>query len=174
MLFRSPSQRKAPFSLKSVKIKKIVASKSLAKKKILRVGKPKALNFFSKTKKPSQKVAKPSLAPIKLVKPPKAVLKTPKPLKPAKPQALKETLAGEIVHFFDKIQVCVVKLACDLKVGDQLHFKGKGTDFVQALDSMQINHQQVMMAKKGHEIGLKVKKEVRVGDKVFLSLSQRV
>lgn len=90
----------------------------------------------------------------------------PKPQAVAKPP--KEVLAGEVTHFFDKIKVCVLKLKNPLKVGDTLRFVSRAGDFIQKVDSMQINHAQVSSAKKGDEIGLKIIREVGAGDKVFM------
>lgn len=77
-------------------------------------------------------------------------------------------LVGEITHYFAKIKVVVVKVTKGpLKVGDRINIKGKGTDFIQDIDSMQIESVDVKSARKGQLVGLKVKKAVKVGDKVF-------
>jgi len=52
-------------------------------------------------------------------------------------------------------------------VGDTLHVKGHTTDFKQKVSSMQINHVPIKTAKKGDEIGLRVKRKVRGGDSVY-------
>ena len=44
---------------------------------------------------------------------------------------------------------------------------GEETDFVQTVSSMQIQHEKVEKAKKGDEVGMKVKEKVRKGYKVF-------
>jgi len=75
---------------------------------------------------------------------------------------------GEIVHFFSKIKVAVIKLSAPLKVGDIIHIVGgEDTDFEQPVKSMQVDHEKIEKAKKGQEVGLKVKKKVREGYKVF-------
>ena len=75
---------------------------------------------------------------------------------------------GKITHFFDKIEVAVVKLNGKIKVGDKIHIKGQVTDFEQEIKSMQVEHKNIKQAKKGDDVGLKVDEEVRVNDKVFL------
>jgi putative protease len=45
--------------------------------------------------------------------------------------------------------------------------KGATTDFEQIVGSMQIEHQNIETARKGQEIGLKVKEKVRRGDTVY-------
>jgi sulfur carrier protein ThiS len=150
------SQRKMifpRFRAKPIKIKKVKRLKPLLKIKI-----PKTSRKVSQAPKAIVKVIKASKTM------PKAAIKAAKPVV----KAPKEILAGEVTHFFDKIQVCVIKVKKPLKLSDKLHFRGKAVDFIQLLDSMQINHQQVAIAKNGDEIGLKVKQEVRPGDKVFI------
>jgi len=75
---------------------------------------------------------------------------------------------GKITHFFDKIGVAVVKLSSELKQGDKIRIKGASTDFEQVADSMQIDKEKIEKAKKGQEIGLKVKDKVRVNDAVYV------
>jgi translation elongation factor EF-1alpha len=80
----------------------------------------------------------------------------------------KEELIGKITHYFDKIEVGIIEISKGkLAVGDEIHIKGATTDFEQAVDSMQIEHEQVQTAKKGDAIGLKVKDKVREGDEVY-------
>lgn len=74
---------------------------------------------------------------------------------------------GKVTHFFDKISVAVVALDKGLKIGDKIKL-GKGDSFFeQEVKSMQIEHENIKAAKKGQEIGMKVKKRVRVGDLLF-------
>jgi hypothetical protein len=75
---------------------------------------------------------------------------------------------GIVDHFFDKISVAAIKLKAPLKVGDAIHFKGHTTDFVQTVGSIQIEHEQFEKAKKGDDIGIKVRDKVRQHDKVLV------
>jgi len=77
---------------------------------------------------------------------------------------------GVVTHFFDKLSVAVIKITKgSLSVGDTIRIKGgEDTDFNQEVDSMQVEHEKIKKAKKGEEIGLKVKKIAREGYKVFL------
>lgn len=79
----------------------------------------------------------------------------------------KEELIGKITHYFGKIEVGIVELSKPLKVGETIHIKGSSTDFEQAVDSMQIEHENIEKAKKGDVIGLKVKDKVKEGDEVY-------
>lgn len=80
----------------------------------------------------------------------------------------KETLAGKIVHYFDKIGVAVIKVSSPLKKGDEIRIAGgQETDFTQEIASMQIDHEEIASAKKGDEVGVKVKEKVREGYSVY-------
>ncbi len=45
-------------------------------------------------------------------------------------------LLGKVTHFFDKINVAVIRLDRTVKAGESVHFLGRNTDFQQAIDSM--------------------------------------
>ncbi|UCD03864.1 MAG: translation elongation factor-like protein [Candidatus Woesearchaeota archaeon] len=74
---------------------------------------------------------------------------------------------GKISHFFSHISVAVIELTDTLKVGDEIHVQGATSDFIQKVESMQIEHNQVEEATAGQSIGLKVNDRVREGDDVF-------
>ena len=76
--------------------------------------------------------------------------------------------AGEITHFFSKIQVIVVKMTKgNLAVGNKVRIHGKSTDFIQTVRSMQIESVDVRFARRGQLIGLKVERGAKVGDKLY-------
>jgi hypothetical protein len=74
---------------------------------------------------------------------------------------------GAITHFYGNIKVAIVKFKKDVKVGKKVRFLGATTDFEQVLKSIQYDHKQIGVAKKGKEIGVKVQKRVREGDEVY-------
>ena len=79
-----------------------------------------------------------------------------------------EPLIGRITHYYSHLSVGIIELTGgELKVGDTIHIKGKHTDFTQAVDSIQIEHQSVPRAEKGKVVGIKVKDKVREHDQVF-------
>ena len=86
----------------------------------------------------------------------------------------KEKVLGKIDHYFDKISVAALKVTAPIKVGDVIHIKGHTTDFVQKIDSLQIEHASVLKAGKGLDVGIKVKERVRAGDKVYLAAEQQI
>lgn len=92
---------------------------------------------------------------------------TTKPLKKSKPKKPKEKLIGKIAHYYDKIKVAAITLKDTLSQGDTIRIEGGGKSFTQEIDSMQIEHEQVQKAKKGEDVGFKVKQKVREGYRVF-------
>lgn len=80
---------------------------------------------------------------------------------------VKDKQIGMVSNYFDHVKVAAIKLTSPLKVGDTVEIKGGEVDFEQPIKSMQIQREKVEKAKKGDEIGIKVKKKVRKGYKVF-------
>ena len=81
--------------------------------------------------------------------------------------AKKEKQIGTVSNYFEHVKVAAIKLTTALKKGDTVRIAGGEVDFTQPIKSMQIMHNKVEKAKKGDEIGIKVKKKVRKGYKVF-------
>ena len=79
----------------------------------------------------------------------------------------KEKLVGKITHYFTAIGVGIVKAKERIRLGDELHFKGATTDFYQEVGSIQSNYKSLKEARKGMEVGIKVKERVREGDGVY-------
>lgn len=75
---------------------------------------------------------------------------------------------GKITHVFDKIDVGILELSSNLKVGDMIHIVGGSTDFEQVVDSIQIEHKNIDNAKKGDIVGIKLVSKAKVGDKIYL------
>ena len=77
-------------------------------------------------------------------------------------------LIGKVTHYFSNIEVAVIKLSGTLSLGDTIRIiGGEATDFEQVVDSMEIERQKKKKAKKGDEVGLKVKEKVREGYKAY-------
>ena len=75
---------------------------------------------------------------------------------------------GEVTHYYDRINVAVIKLTNPLKLGDQVHFLGQGSDFLQEISSMELEHKKIKSAKKNQEIAIKVSKPVKKRTVVYL------
>ncbi len=80
-----------------------------------------------------------------------------------------EDKIGKVTHFFDKIQVAIVKLEKPLKVGEKIKIKGNTTEVEEVVESMQVEHAKIEQAEIGDEVGIKVAGRVREGDTVFLA-----
>jgi hypothetical protein len=93
--------------------------------------------------------------------------------KAGKVKAKGEKVLGVVDHFFGNISVAGVKVKSPIKVGEVVHIKGHTTDFVQKIESMQIQHERVLKAKKGDDIGIKVKAKVRDHDIVYLATKEQ-
>ncbi len=74
---------------------------------------------------------------------------------------------GKVTHYYAHIKVAIVKFNTNIKTGTELYFKGATTDFKEGAKSMQFDHTPVATAKKGKQIGIKLKKRVREGDLVY-------
>ncbi len=80
-----------------------------------------------------------------------------------------EQKIGVVTHYFGKIGVAAVEITDgELSVGDTIHVKGHTSDFTQAVDSMQLEHDAVESAKAGENVGIKVVEHAREHDEVFL------
>ncbi len=81
---------------------------------------------------------------------------------------MSEQLIGTISHYFSKAGVAAINVTGgELHVGDTIHVVGHTSDFTQAVDSMQIEHQPITEAKPGDSIGIHVIDHAREHDKVF-------
>ena len=79
-----------------------------------------------------------------------------------------EQKIGRVTHYWAKIGVAGIEItAGEIHVGDTIRFKGHTTDFTQRLDSMQVEHDAVTVARAGDSVGLKVADHVRDHDEVY-------
>ena len=129
----------------------------------------------AKKSKPKKKVIKPSLKriankPAKATKkqPTKKMLRKRTSRKTTKRIQRKEELIGVVTHYFPKVKAGVIQIKKGtLNLSDTLHIKGHTTDFKQKVSSIQIENKPIKIAKKGQEIGLRVKSKVRHNDLVY-------
>lgn len=75
---------------------------------------------------------------------------------------------GTIIHYYTDLEVGIIKLDGNLKVGDSIKIEGATTEFEQTVPQMEIDHEKVEEAGAGDEVGIKVNEKVREGDEVFL------
>jgi putative protease len=73
-----------------------------------------------------------------------------------------------VTHYFSKAQVAAIEITeGELHVGDTIHVVGHTSDFTQPIDSMQIEHAAVPVAKVGDQIGVRVVQHAREHDQVY-------
>ncbi|MFH2070818.1 MAG: translation elongation factor-like protein [Elusimicrobiota bacterium] len=78
-----------------------------------------------------------------------------------------ELKVGVVEDFFTHIPAIAFKVENEIAVGDTLHVKGHTTDFIQQIESMQIEHKGVQKAVKGDSVGMKVNERARKGDTIY-------
>ena len=82
---------------------------------------------------------------------------------------MEKQLIGEISNYFKNISVAAFIITDgELQVGDHIQVKGSTTDFSCKVESIQLEHKSIEMAKSGDDIGIKVDQKARRGDKVYL------
>lgn len=74
---------------------------------------------------------------------------------------------GEVTNYFKQVKAAAIKLTAPLKIGDKIKIKGGEREFEMTVDSMQIDREEIVEAKKGDEIGVLVPEDVHKGYKVF-------
>ena len=75
---------------------------------------------------------------------------------------------GVVTHYFGNLKVAIIKFNKPFKKGKALRFLGATSNFKQKVGSMQYNHKDVLIAPKGKQVGIKVNKKARPGDKIYL------
>lgn len=74
---------------------------------------------------------------------------------------------GQVTHFFGKISVAVIMLYDNLALGDWIQVYGNTTNFVQQVESMQVNHQPIEAAGADDEVAILVNEKANKGDLIY-------
>ena len=74
---------------------------------------------------------------------------------------------GRVMHYYNHLNVAVLKLTGSLKVGDFVHILGHSTDFMQKVTSLQIEHHNLTAVNPGQDVALKVVEPVREHDVIY-------
>jgi len=94
----------------------------------------------------------------------------PKPAAPAIPPGTERI--GIVTHYYSHLSVAIVQLETgSLRVGDFIHIKGHTSDFLQPVESLEIDHVHVNEARPGQSFGLRVKEHAREHDVVYKAKS---
>ncbi len=79
-----------------------------------------------------------------------------------------ETRIGTVTHYFGHLHVAGVDITDgELRKGDTIRIKGHTSDFQQTVESIQIEHEAVDVAKPGDSVGIEVIEQAREHDKVY-------
>ena len=75
---------------------------------------------------------------------------------------------GQVIHYFNNIQVAVIELSDELSVGDTVTFVNPNGEmlFEQEIDSMEIDEEPVETASSGDEVAVKVERKAKAGASV--------
>ena len=80
-----------------------------------------------------------------------------------------ETRIGTVTHYYNHLHVAGVTVTeGELHKGDTRHRKGHTSDFEQKVESMQIDHEPLEVARSGDQIGLTVIEHAREHDTVYM------
>ena len=80
-----------------------------------------------------------------------------------------ETRIGAVTHYYNHLRVAGVTITDgELHKRDTIHVKGHTSDFEQEVESMEIDHESVDVAKPGDQIGLTVIGHAREHDTVYV------
>ncbi len=88
---------------------------------------------------------------------------------PPQVEAMTEKHIGTIEHYYPRAKAAVVDLEdAGMAVGDRIHIVGHGTDLVETVQSLQMDHNPVDKAAKGQHVGLHVDAPVHEKASVYL------
>ena len=79
-----------------------------------------------------------------------------------------EVEIGRVTHYYNHINVAVLRLTQGLKLGDKIHILGHSTDLIERVGSIEVEHHSVDWVKPGDDVAIKVTEPVREHDIVYL------
>jgi putative protease len=74
---------------------------------------------------------------------------------------------GTVTHFYNHLNVAVLTLTAELKLGDKIHIVGHHTDLIERVGSMEVDHRSVVWVQPGENVAIKVLDRVHEHDKVY-------
>ena len=74
---------------------------------------------------------------------------------------------GRITHYYNHLNVAVISLTDELKLGDKIHIVGHHTNLTERIGSMEVNHHSVLFVEPGDNVAIKVNDRVHEHDKVY-------
>ena len=89
-----------------------------------------------------------------------------KSVKKSVPKKMPSVL-GKVTHYYDHIGVGVLELKSPLSVGEKILLRRGKQEFTQIVESLQIDHESVSKARRGEDVGLKLKESIKEGALVY-------
>ena len=83
-----------------------------------------------------------------------------------------EVEIGKVTHYYNHLNVAVLSLTNNLKLGDKIHIIGHSTDITERVASMEVNHHPMDWVGAGDNVAIKVIEPVHEHDKVFLVVEE--
>jgi len=74
---------------------------------------------------------------------------------------------GRVTHYYNHLNVAVISLTDNLKLGDKIHIVGHHTNITERVASMEVDHHSVVWVKPGDNVAIKVVDRVHEQDKVY-------
>jgi hypothetical protein len=74
---------------------------------------------------------------------------------------------GRVTDYMKGPGAAVVELTAPVRTGDRIRFKGRETDFLQEISSMQIEHKDVGEAAAGDAVGILTVQPVSKNDRML-------
>lgn len=78
-----------------------------------------------------------------------------------------EVEIGRVTHYYNHLNVAVLKLFDSLKLGDKIHILGHSTDIIERVASMEVEHHPIVWVKPGDDVAIKVIEPVHEHDIVY-------
>lgn len=78
-----------------------------------------------------------------------------------------ETVIGRVTHYYPRVGVAAVVLSDHLERGERIHIHGPHDDIHQTVTSMEFDHEPIVEADQGQDIGIRVSERVHEGDLVY-------
>lgn len=80
---------------------------------------------------------------------------------------------GEVVNYYSKVKAAEIRLWQPLNVGEEIVVQGPTTGSInQKVESLQIEHENILEAKKGQNVAISLKNKVRPGDLVYKKIKR--
>lgn len=78
-----------------------------------------------------------------------------------------ELQIGDVLYYEGSHSIGFVELLEPLNIGDVIRIKGAYEDFIQTIESLQVEFMEVQQAKSGDSVCIKLQRPVHPHDKVY-------